>query len=509
MKTTLRVLSAILAAVIAPACSLVSEYAAYGETIPEDARYVPIERLVSEGMVNRTPYFAAVRVHFGENSPPDVWVPYKLLADMKCPIKLSPEGDRFTARINDPAAALEIPSLKALLPGQASAVDMDFQVVSDDTGHYFNITGMEHVTGILGTLTDARRVIAPPASGDILVVGAESLMPDKARLKKPEFTPPDLTSPFGLLWNHIIGLNPDLSADEPLPAVKIISPTWFVLADEDGTISNKAEFSYVMDAHSKGYGVWALVSNGFNKNRTKAFLKSASTQNQFIARMLVYAKLYELDGINIDFESVDNDDASRLSSFVKKFADAARGIGLAVSIDLPVPTEWNKAYERKILGSAVDYVAVMTYDEHWSSSPRAGSTASIPWTSAGIQRSMSDIPAEKLLMGVPFYTREWAETTAKNGKVSVRAKTMSMTSVDSRIEETRGAIQWHGDKGQNYLQYISDDKTYKIWVEDERSIAGRMSLVKKFGIAGAAFWRKGFEKPGIWPVIEESLNGKN
>jgi spore germination protein YaaH len=479
--------------------------AAYGETIPEDARYIPIERLVSEGRVNRTPYFAAVRVHRGENSPPDIWVPSELLTDMKCPIKLSPEGDRFTARINDPSAALEIPSLKTLLPNGASAIDIDFQAVSDDTKCYFNITGMERITGVMGTLTDARRVIVPPASGDILVVGMESLMPDKAKLKIPKFTRPDLSSPFSLLWDHVIGLNPDLSAEEPLPTVKIISPTWFSLADDAGTITNKAEWPYAADAHSKGYGIWALISNGFNRNRTKVFLKSASTQNQLIARMLVYAKLYELDGINIDFENVDNDDASRLSSFVKKFADAARGIGLAVSIDLPVPTEWNKAYERRILGDAVDYVAVMAYDEHWGSSPRAGSTASIPWVNAGIERSISDIPAKKLLMGVPFYTREWEETTAKNGKVSVRAKTMSMISVDSRLEETRATLQWLGDKGQNYLQYVSDDKTFKIWVEDNRSMAARISLVKKFNIAGAAFWRKGFEKAEIWAVIEQSL----
>jgi spore germination protein YaaH len=495
------------ALILAPAGLPVSERAAHGETLPEDVRYVPIERLVSEGRVNRTPYFAAIRVHHGKNSPPDVWAPSELLADMKCPVKLSPEGDRFTARINDPAVALEIPSLKTLLPGQASAVDIDFQVVSDDERSYFNITGMERVTGILGTLTDARRVIVPPASGDILVVGAESLMPDKAKPKIPEFTRPDLTPPFSLVWDHVIGLNPDLSADEPLPTVKIISPTWFALADEGGTISNKAGWPYTADAHAKGYGVWALVSNGFNRNRTKKFLGSASAQNQFIARMLVYAKLYGVDGINIDFENVDNDDAARLSSFVKKFADAAHDIGLVVSIDLPVPTEWSKAYERRILGNAVDYVAVMTYDEHWGSSPRSGSTASIPWTSAGVQRSLTDIPAKKLLMGVPFYTREWAETTAKNGKVSVRAKTMSMTSVDLRIAETRGALQWLGDKGQNYLQYVSDDKTYKIWVEDERSIAARMSLVKKFGIAGAAFWRKGFEKSETWTVIEQSLRG--
>jgi spore germination protein YaaH len=498
MKKTIRVLTVLLAAsCFALAGSPFPERAARGETIPEGMRYVPIERVVSEGRVNRTPYFAAIRVHAGENSPPDVWAPSELLADMKCPVKLSPDGDRFTARIIDPA----------LLPEGLEAIDIDFQAVSDDTGRYFNITGMESVTGILGVLTDARRVIAPPASGDILVVGMESLMPDKAKPKIPEFTPPELTPPFALVWDHVIGANPDLSSDETLPAVKIISPTWFTLADDTGAVSSKAEKPYVVDAHSKGYGVWALVSNGFNRNRTKSFLNDESAQKRFIGRMLVYARLYDLDGINIDFENVDNDDASHLSSFVKKFAEAARRAGLVVSIDLPVPTEWNKAYQRGILGDAVDYVAVMAYDEHWGSSPRAGSTASIPWASAGVQRSLTDIPAGKLLMGVPFYTREWAETETKNGKVSVRAKTMSMTSVDLRLGETGAGLQWLGDKGQNYFQYVSGDATYKLWVEDERSMAARMSLIKKFGVAGVAFWRKGFEKPEIWAVIESSLNG--
>jgi spore germination protein YaaH len=153
----------------------------------------------------------------------------------------------------------------------------------------------------------------------------------------------------------------------------------------------------------------------------------------------------------------------------------------------------------------VDYVAVMTYDEHWGTSPKAGSIASLPWVTAGVQRSMNEIPASKLLMGIPLYTREWAESKGKNGKISVKAKTMSMVSADLRLDESKAKIQWLGDKGQNYFQYASGDKTYRIWVEDERSMALRIALVKKFGLAGAAFWRKGFEKPEIWPVVEQAM----
>jgi spore germination protein YaaH len=150
----------------------------------------------------------------------------------------------------------------------------------------------------------------------------------------------------------------------------------------------------------------------------------------------------------------------------------------------------------------------MTYDEHWSTSPRAGSTASLPWVDAAVKRTLTQIPPEKILMGVPFYTREWAETKNKNGRVSVKARTMAMVSADLRLAETGAALQWLGDKGQNYFQYVSEDKTYKIWVEDERSISLRMAMIDKYKLSGAAFWRKGFEKPEVWPVIQEALTGE-
>jgi spore germination protein YaaH len=475
----------------------------YGDGAAIDAKLVPIERIVSQGRVNRTPYFAYIGVHSGDVS--DIWVPAELLSDMKCPVKLASDKSYFTGRIENPSEKLGLPILKTLLPNNAPAIDIDFRALSDDGKFYFNISGMEPVTGITGTLTDTRRVIVPPKSGDILVVGKPEQMPEKARISVPDFTPSDLTPPFSLIWEQVGDLNPDISVEDALPTVKIVSPTWFALKDSGGAVSNKADWTYTADAHAKGYGVWALVSNGFNRDRTTAFLSKESLQNQFIAKMLVYSKLYGFDGINIDFENVGNDDAVKLTAFVRKLADAAGENGLAVTIDLPVPTSWNKAYERKALAEAVNYVIVMAYDEHWGSSPRAGSTASLPWTQKAVKRALSDVPAEKLLMGVPFYTKEWAETKTGKSKVSVRSRTMTMASVDTRLSETGAALQWQGDKGQNYFQYVSDDKTYKIWVEDERSIALRMSIIKNFKLAGAAFWRKGFEKPEIWPVIEGTL----
>ena len=471
---------------------------------PEEAKVVPIERIVSEGTVNRTPYFAYVSVRRGDIA--DVWVPAELLADMNSPVRLSTDRTVFTARVENPAEKFGLPGLRNLMPNDV--IDLDFRAMTDGERRYFNMTGMEAVSGITSTMTDSRRVIVPPVSGDILIVGHPALMPERAKVSIPEFKPPDLSAPFSLIWDHVTRHNPDLSAEEALPTVKVISPTWFDLADDRGTITNKADWSYTFYAHEKGYAVWILVSNGFNRDRTTKFLANQAMQNEFIARMLVYAKLYGADGINIDFENLANDDAPRFTAFVKLFAEQGRTAGLTMSIDLPYPSNWNTAFDRPALAKAVDYVAIMTYDEHWGSSPRAGSTASLPWVDAGIQRTLTQIPPEKTLLGIPFYTREWAETRNANGRVSVRARTMAMASVDARLEETGAAIQWLGDKGQHYFQFVSEDRTYRVWVEDERSIALRMMLVNRYKLAGAAIWRKGFEKPEVWQVIEAAMAGE-
>jgi spore germination protein YaaH len=425
--------------------------------------------------------------------PSDVWVPGELLLQMNIPIRLNEAKSSFTLRVGKPSQALDAPILETLAP---NAVDLEFRAKSEDNRQYFNLNGMERVTGLSYTVTP----------DDILVVGASGLMSaydtdeggGTAKL-------PELRKPFNILWDHVPGENADLSAEGPLPGVSVISPTWFALLDENGRVSNKASASYVESAHAKGYRVWALVSNGFKRDMTKKFLANKKAQDSFIASMLAYASIYGFDGINIDFESVANDDAARLTSFIKRFVQAGKTLGLSFSVDVMVPTRWSRCYERKALSGIADYIAVMTYDEHWRTSPTAGSTASLPWVGAKLADSLAEIPADKLLLGIPLYTREWEETKAKSGKVSVKSRALSMTSVDERLAATASQKQWLGAKGQYYFEYEGDGRRYRIWVEDESSIALRMALVKKYALAGAAFWRKGFEKPEIWRTVESAM----
>lgn len=288
----------------------------------------------------------------------------------------------------------------------------------------------------------------------------------------------------------------------------IVSPTWFAVVDETGLVRSNADADYVKNAHANGYKVWALVTNSFNPALTHQILTNDAAQENIAKQLLQYAETYQLDGINIDFENIYDYDKDRFVGFVEKLSKTLRAHNLVVSIDITIPSNtpnWSKCYDRQRLGAAVDYVMLMTYDEHWSKSPKSGSVASLPWVENGVKNTLSFVPKEKLLLGIPFYTREWQETTDELGKVTVKAKTMSMAAVQKTIDAYNLQPVWLPDLGQHYVEYEKNDVLHKIWIEDAQSIALKAELVQKYDLAGAASWRKGFEAHHIWNVLNNAL----
>ncbi|WDV45322.1 glycosyl hydrolase family 18 protein [Clostridiaceae bacterium M8S5] len=313
---------------------------------------------------------------------------------------------------------------------------------------------------------------------------------------------------IGLAWVQVSLNSPNLKEEEKIDGLDVVSPTWFAITDKTGYVKNKASFDYVKEAHKKGYKVWGLVSNSFNKDLTHEILINKKAQENVIKQLLVYASLYDLDGINIDFENVYYEDKALFTAFIKDMTTAFKESNLVVSIDMTVPEgslTWSKFLDRKKIGQIVDYCMIMTYDEHWASSPKSGSVASIGWVKKGMQQTMELVPKEKLLVGIPFYTRVWEETTLKNGKVKVKAKSLSMQSVNDKIMQYSLTPKWLDDVGQYYVEYRENGKRYRIWIEDSKSIQLKAALVDEYGLAGVACWRKGFETPEVWGIIKKEL----
>ncbi len=322
--------------------------------------------------------------------------------------------------------------------------------------------------------------------------------------------PSPIKGKLNLVWEMMYGKRPNLSEREKIDGLDVISPTWFQIANEKGVLVNRSDSEYVKWAHDNGYQVWALFSNDFsNPKMTGEILNNTDVRDEIIRQLLVYSSMYELDGINIDFENVNLKDKDALTQFVRELTPLLREQGLIVSIDVAVPDgsdNWSKFYDRKALGEVVDYVCLMTYDQHWSSSPIAGSTAQITWVEKNVQKVLNMVPNDKLVLGLPFYTRLWKEEKDRNGRVKVsNVKALTMSEVKKIIDKKKAEVSWDEESGQFYAFYNEDDIVYKIWVEDENSINLKSSLVQKYNLAGVSSWSKNFEVDGIWNVLNNNL----
>ena len=313
-----------------------------------------------------------------------------------------------------------------------------------------------------------------------------------------------------LIWQNRFDEEINMAEQPPMAGITIVSPCWFTIRDATGAVvaAPKAhpDRGYTDKAHANGYQVWALVTNAdFDPEETGALLASETGRRAAVRNLLALVKAYALDGINLDFENIDLADRDRLTGFVQEIALAARAEGLIVSMDVTFPggsENWSQCYDRAALAAAVDYIAVMAYDEHGQSSPVAGSVASLDWVEAGLAATLEEVPPEKLLLGMPLYMRLWEE---QDGRL-VKARTLTMEEAQRLLAEKKLRRRWLSDDAQFYFEYPSGDRLCRVWQEDARSLAQKAALVSRYDLAGAAFWRRGHETMDVWPAVMAVLD---
>ncbi len=303
------------------------------------------------------------------------------------------------------------------------------------------------------------------------------------------------------LWEMLYQGRPDLSQYKKIDGLDIISPTWFQLKNKKGEVINRAYPEYIEWAHQQGYKVWALLSNGFDGEMTNSFLNDCDSRDNLIKHMLTYTSLYKLDGINVDFENIKKEDKDAFTEFLREITALMNEQGLIVSVDINM----SASYDRKGISDAVDYVMLMAYDQHWRTSPLAGSVAQITWVEGILKITLQDIPSEKLLLGLPFYTRLWKEAKDKDGDTELSNESLTMEEVKKQVEDNDASVIWDEESGQFYTEYKKDGGICRIWIEDENSINLKSSLVQKYGLAGTAAWSKNFEEPEVWDILNKNL----
>ncbi|MBE6024010.1 MAG: hypothetical protein E7231_12455 [Cellulosilyticum sp.] len=281
--------------------------------------------------------------------------------------------------------------------------------------------------------------------------------------------------------------------------VNVIAPAWFEFAKADGTLGDIATKSYVENAHKRGIQVWAILRHNFEEPALTAEILSSTSKREYVINQLIeYAKQYGFDGINVDIENIQDEISDVWVQFMRELYPKLKAEGLIVSVDVYAPSSWSEHYEREEVAESSDYFMVMAYDQHWSGSEEAGSVSEIPWVESGIQMSLEEVPKEKLVLGIPFYTRLWAE-----GTDGLSTRSYSMYSMEELIQSLSVTPTFDEASGQNYVEYTKDGKLYKIWIEDYESISKRISLMEQYDLAGYAAWRLGYETADIWDILDK------
>lgn len=322
---------------------------------------------------------------------------------------------------------------------------------------------------------------------------------------QPEYTSMTKEGKISLGWHQVTNMSANSYIEDVLAntkALNVISPTWFQLSDNEGGFNSLASQDYVNAAHSKGMEVWALVDDFTNEVDTKQILSYTTKRKKLVDGLIQTVLQYQIDGINIDFEKISEKAGEDFTQFIRELSIACRKNQIVLSIDNYVPRDHSTHYNRKEQGVVADYVIIMGYDEHYAGGNVAGSVASIDFVEDGIVRTLEEVPSNKVINAIPFYTRIWATQEG-----NVKADSVGMGAADNFVANNGIIPVWDEITCQNYGEVQIDNTLYQVWLEDERSVEVKLNVMDKYKIAGVAGWKLGLEKPSIWDLIANYVTG--
>lgn len=344
--------------------------------------------------------------------------------------------------------------------------------------------------------------------------------------EEPAYTNISKDYVINMAWHNVTNSDANSSVLEMIASTKglnTISPTWFHVADTSGNLESIASSEYVNYAHQSNIEVWAAIRDfdgGISsQEESYALLSSTSSRTNLINQLMAAVFQTGIDGINVDFEMISEECGEHYIQFIRELSVQCRKNNIVLSVDNYVPQNYNQQYHRGEQGAVADYVVIMGYDEHYGGSPEAGSVASYDFVKAGIENTLEEVPAEKVINAVPFFTRVWEETPKTEEEIAAAEGTdaaeytMNVTSTaygmaDARavVEQAGAQITWDETTQQNYATWEANGVTYEVWLEDAQSLEPRLKLMKDYGLAGTAAWRLGQETSDIWELILQYVN---
>ncbi len=326
---------------------------------------------------------------------------------------------------------------------------------------------------------------------------------ERARLstfEEPVYTSIAMDEPVVLVWHQVTAHAANQTMEQLIAntrGVNVIAPTWFMLTDNEGSYESLASQDYVNKAHELGLQVWAVVDN-FNKGanvQSEKLFASTAARRKLIMSLMKDVKMYGIDGINLDIEGIKPEAGPHYVQFIRELSIDCRQNGIVLSVDNYVPSAYTAFYNRAEQGRVVDYVVIMGYDEHYAGG-EPGSVASLGYERKGIEDTLKQVPKEKIISAIPFYTRVWKE---EGGETSSQA--MGIEKAKEWVQSNKVELYWQEELGQYYGELEKDNVRHSVWMEEERSLELKMQLIRDNELAGVACWKLGFEPQYVWDVV--------
>jgi spore germination protein YaaH len=320
----------------------------------------------------------------------------------------------------------------------------------------------------------------------------------------PEYTAQSRTEAINMAFHQVFNEDAADNLEGLISATKgvnVISPTWFSITDNSGTISSLATEKYVTEAQQLGLEVWALVDDFNTEVDMKELLSYTSRRDTLSNELIDKALEYKLNGINIDFEKIPQEAGEDYIQFLRELSVKCRNNGIVLSVDSYVPSAYTEYYNREEQGKVVDYVVVMAYDEHYAGSEVAGPVSSSGFVTDAVNNILTMVPGDKVIIAIPFYTRLWKETAEE-----LTSETYAMTPAQQLIDDNGLESTWDDASGCYYVEYQKDGATYRMWQEEATSIEEKMKVIYHADVAGVAEWKLGLESDTIWDIIIKYLN---
>lgn len=358
-------------------------------------------------------------------------------------------------------------------------------------------------------------------------LGKETMVQDERENVPEEYTHLNSDKKICLGWHQMInevGNDNFSSMVDGAESLNVISPTWYKLADKNGSITSFSDKSYVKAAHEKGMEVWALI-NDFDYDEDGNYyvtevLSHSTARRKLIKNLVTDVKDKGIDGINVDFECIGIEIADDYVEFICELSVWCRKEGIVLSVDMYVPSDINGYYNRKTVLEVADYLVIMGYDEHWAGAPQAGSVASLPYVEKGIKDTIEQSGvANRIINAIPFYTRIWSETPIEyaepgsqivddniKGSYALDSRAVGFGTAEKELEKYGVNKFWVEDLSQYYAEYQEGNSLMRVWLEEEKSVTAKLDVMRNYDLGGVACWRLGLEEDWVWGIIADYVN---